>query len=255
LDVITLIAERRIKEAMDEGALDDLPGAGRPLPDDDLANLPAESRLALRILRSAGHQIDPAHAGNVYLSAEPDLLEAGRLARKMTRLRLALEKRPKGRRPSGGPVPGGPGPYPEGPGPDPEGPGPAISDSPYLPLVLERIGGRPGANPPGANAQGANPPRANAPGVNPPGANAPGANHPGANQPGANPPGANAPGANPENQASDDVFSSGHVSSGHVSGDRVSSATVSGPGAMVDWATVHEAGPDGPGRRSPRPVR
>ena len=47
------LAERRIEEAIARGELDNLPGAGRPLelhePD---AALPAELRLALRMLRN-----------------------------------------------------------------------------------------------------------------------------------------------------------------------------------------------------------
>jgi hypothetical protein len=50
-NILGLLAERKIAEAMEEGAFDNLPGAGRPLPEDDLANLPDDVRLAYRILR------------------------------------------------------------------------------------------------------------------------------------------------------------------------------------------------------------
>ncbi len=46
------LVEARIQEARARGELDDLPGAGQPLPDDDLAGLPREERLAARVLRS-----------------------------------------------------------------------------------------------------------------------------------------------------------------------------------------------------------
>ena len=48
------IAEQRISEAIARGELDDLPGAGRPLALDDDALVPAELRMAYRILRNAG---------------------------------------------------------------------------------------------------------------------------------------------------------------------------------------------------------
>jgi len=49
------LAEQRIEEAMARGEFDDLPGAGKPLPEDDLAGVPPELRLACRILKNAGY--------------------------------------------------------------------------------------------------------------------------------------------------------------------------------------------------------
>jgi len=48
------IAERRIAEAVSQGAFDRLPGAGRPLELDDDALVPEELRIAHRILKNAG---------------------------------------------------------------------------------------------------------------------------------------------------------------------------------------------------------
>ena len=48
------LAERRIAEAVANGELDDLPGAGKPLALDDDALIPEDLRLAYRILRNAG---------------------------------------------------------------------------------------------------------------------------------------------------------------------------------------------------------
>ena len=43
-------------QALEAGAFDNLPGAGRPLPDeDDMSLVPAEQRAAWRILRNAGY--------------------------------------------------------------------------------------------------------------------------------------------------------------------------------------------------------
>ena len=50
-----LLAERRIEEAIARGELDELPGAGRPLELDDDRLVPAELRLAYRILKNAGY--------------------------------------------------------------------------------------------------------------------------------------------------------------------------------------------------------
>ncbi|BCX87830.1 hypothetical protein MIN45_P0197 [Methylomarinovum tepidoasis] len=49
------LAEERIQEAMAQGAFDDLPGAGRPLPAEDLPGVPPELRMAYRILKNAGY--------------------------------------------------------------------------------------------------------------------------------------------------------------------------------------------------------
>jgi hypothetical protein len=48
------IAERRIEEAMARGAFDCPSWVGKPLPLDQDAAVPAEQRLAWRILRNAG---------------------------------------------------------------------------------------------------------------------------------------------------------------------------------------------------------
>ncbi len=48
------IAERHIKEAIKEGALDDLPGAGKPLVFEDDSHVPEELRMAYKILKNAG---------------------------------------------------------------------------------------------------------------------------------------------------------------------------------------------------------
>lgn len=49
-----IIAEKRIREAMERGEFDRLPGAGQPLRLDDDAMVPRELRMAYKILRNAG---------------------------------------------------------------------------------------------------------------------------------------------------------------------------------------------------------
>jgi len=54
--LIDRLAERRIREARERGELDDLPGAGRPLPPDEVDPLvPEELRAGLRLLKNAGY--------------------------------------------------------------------------------------------------------------------------------------------------------------------------------------------------------
>ena len=48
------IAERRILHAIERGDFDDLPGTGRPLVLDEDPLVPAETRIAHRILKNAG---------------------------------------------------------------------------------------------------------------------------------------------------------------------------------------------------------
>lgn len=55
MDPITLMAERRILEAMERGEFDDLPGKGKPLDlEDDDPMVPEELRMAYRIMKNAG---------------------------------------------------------------------------------------------------------------------------------------------------------------------------------------------------------
>ncbi|HLO24629.1 MAG TPA: DnaJ family domain-containing protein [Geobacteraceae bacterium] len=55
MDILATIAERKIREAMERGEFDDLTGKGRPLAmEEDLAGVPAELRMAYRILKNAG---------------------------------------------------------------------------------------------------------------------------------------------------------------------------------------------------------
>jgi len=49
-----MLAEARIQEAAARGDFDNLPGKGKPLPEDDLAGLPYEDRIAAIIHRTAG---------------------------------------------------------------------------------------------------------------------------------------------------------------------------------------------------------
>lgn len=52
--VISMLAESRIQEAVKNGELDNLPGQGKALVLEDLSHVPAELRIAYKILKNAG---------------------------------------------------------------------------------------------------------------------------------------------------------------------------------------------------------
>lgn len=54
MDIFTVIAENRIREAMLRGEFDDLPCRGRPLEIDDLSHVPEELRAGYILLKNAG---------------------------------------------------------------------------------------------------------------------------------------------------------------------------------------------------------
>ena len=94
------LVERRIRGAMDEGAFDDLPGSGRPLDLEDDRLVPAEMRLAYRVLKNSGYLPEEVALRNEIAGVEA-LLDCalgaddrqrvnGRLA--LLRLRLAASR-------------------------------------------------------------------------------------------------------------------------------------------------------------------
>lgn len=142
VDVIGLIAERKIAEAMEAGEFDNLPGAGRPLPEDEIDLAPPEIRMVLRILRNSGHGAKDAQGAGLPSSLLAKGSEVGAMARKMARLSLALQggrkKAPRGRDAGArGPQGGDSGDF-DPPSPDS---GQPVMDSPYLPALLEKLGG------------------------------------------------------------------------------------------------------------------
>ena len=54
MSILDQLAEARIREAAQEGALDDLPGAGRPLELEDLSLVPESLRAGYLLLKRAG---------------------------------------------------------------------------------------------------------------------------------------------------------------------------------------------------------
>lgn len=54
MDVVAMIAEEKIREAIKNGELENLPGEGKPLKIQDLSHVPAELRAGYILLKNAG---------------------------------------------------------------------------------------------------------------------------------------------------------------------------------------------------------
>jgi hypothetical protein len=54
MDILTKIAEQRIREAMERGEFDHLPLQGQPIPLEELSGVPEALRLGYKILLNAG---------------------------------------------------------------------------------------------------------------------------------------------------------------------------------------------------------
>ena len=102
--LIDRMAEQRIQEAIAKGELDDLPGAGRPLPLEDDLLVPEELRADYRLLKNAGY-IPPELAWRREIQDLRQLLDAAtrteeerrRLGRRLNYLLARLSDRSGGR--------------------------------------------------------------------------------------------------------------------------------------------------------------
>ena len=74
---LDLIAERRIREAIERGELKDLPGEGRPLELDDDRLVPEDMRAINRVLKNAGFVPPEVQALREAAQLEKTLSEAG----------------------------------------------------------------------------------------------------------------------------------------------------------------------------------
>lgn len=98
------IAERRIREAIERGDFDQLPGAGKPLALDDDPLVPEDLRVAYRILKNAGYAPPEVHSLRRIAELERWIAcasgaEAKRKAlARLALLRAALDARPGARR-------------------------------------------------------------------------------------------------------------------------------------------------------------
>jgi len=94
------LIESRIREARERGDFDDLPGAGRPLPEEDLLGVPQDLRAAYRILKNAGcvppelealRELDALIARAGHERGGPGDARRAAAERRLLALRLALE--------------------------------------------------------------------------------------------------------------------------------------------------------------------
>ncbi|WP_353119621.1 DnaJ family domain-containing protein [Nitratidesulfovibrio sp.] len=95
MDAITLIAERRIAEAQEQGAFDNLPGVGRPLELEDDAMVPEDLRMAYKVLRNAGYlppQLDTAREIQTVMDLLEHCADEREKYRQMQKLNLLLRK-------------------------------------------------------------------------------------------------------------------------------------------------------------------
>jgi len=99
------IAENRIREAMEQGEFDNLPGAGEPLSLEEYFATPEDLRMAYSVLKNANcrpmevellHEI--ARLEHAVTSAPDDAARASHqrmLATRRTELAILLERRPR----------------------------------------------------------------------------------------------------------------------------------------------------------------
>ena len=99
------IAENRIREAMEQGQFDNLPGAGEPLSLEEYFSTPEDVRMAYSVLKNANcrpmevellHEI--ARLEQAVAAASDDTARAAyqaTLATRRTELAILLERRPR----------------------------------------------------------------------------------------------------------------------------------------------------------------
>ena len=100
LSIIQAIAERKIKQAMEEGTLPDLRHwHGKPLPPDHMEHVPADLRMGYRLLKNAGYvpeeitlQKEITRIEDLLLTCQ-DEHEKIRQLRKLSCLKTKLETR------------------------------------------------------------------------------------------------------------------------------------------------------------------
>jgi hypothetical protein len=100
MDIVDQIVERKIAEAVERGDFDDLPGAGRPLEIEEDLLVPAELRVAYRLLKNAGYVPDEVKLFAEIRSAEQLLMQASAEEERIAataRLRVLLERLGSGR--------------------------------------------------------------------------------------------------------------------------------------------------------------
>lgn len=95
MTALDLLAEERIREALQRGELTGLPGEGKPVVLDDDALIPAELRMVMRVLKNSGHLPPEVETLRELRQIESFLSqpgEPGERARAWSRLQLVLSR-------------------------------------------------------------------------------------------------------------------------------------------------------------------
>lgn len=97
------VAEEKIRDAIERGEFDQLPGAGKPLPEDDDAYVPEDLRISYKLLKNAGMIPEELQLRKEMMTLG-DLLaccrdeqEKARLSRELSAKRLRYEMLMSGR--------------------------------------------------------------------------------------------------------------------------------------------------------------
>lgn len=103
MNIIALLAENKIQEAIRKGELDNLAGRGKPLQLEDLSNVPEHLRAAYIVLKNADILPEEVKLRKEIVSlqnlinscSEPDKKDAfeRRLTQKVLRFEILMEKR------------------------------------------------------------------------------------------------------------------------------------------------------------------
>ena len=91
MDPYESVVERQIREAQERGEFDNLPGAGKPLELDDDRLVPAEVRIAYRVLKNSGYVPPEVLERREIAELEatlPAIVEAGERSRGLQKLAL-----------------------------------------------------------------------------------------------------------------------------------------------------------------------
>ncbi len=87
MDVFAIIAERKIREAMERGEFNNLAGRGKPLVMEDLSAVPEELRMAYKVMKNAGCVPPEVELSNEVASLRRLVLEMEESEERMKKVR------------------------------------------------------------------------------------------------------------------------------------------------------------------------
>jgi hypothetical protein len=103
MDIVSMLAENKIREAIEKGELNNLPGSGKPLEIEDLSNVPEDLRVGYKLLKNAGILPEEMELNKDIISLQKlidccyDEQEKNRLkiklSEKLLRFNIIMEKR------------------------------------------------------------------------------------------------------------------------------------------------------------------